>query len=80
MQQALAVLTSALCSCTDARRVLKVIEQSYSGMQEAGATTPALDDLLTAMALSASSAALKQHPDDPGVRAVYQGLRGGTRQ
>lgn len=77
-RKALALLATSVAVQQDARVLLAVLEANYRAAQKPGPAT-AFDDLMVGMLLSVSSTALKQHPDDPETKALYQGLRAGRR-
>lgn len=77
-QKALALLAHAIGATGDARPLLSNLMANYQAAQTPGPAT-AFDELATGMLLSLSSLALKQHPQDPDVQALYRSLRPGAR-
>lgn len=78
-RKALALLAHAVAATTDARIVLANLMATYRAQMRPGPAADSFDELATAMLLSVSSLALKQHPDDPHVQQLYRDLRPGSR-
>lgn len=76
-ERALALVLHALCVQIDAKPVLNALMANYR--QEMKADDPVFDGLVLVALKSLSSAAVKQHPNDPDVLETYEGLRPGTR-
>lgn len=75
LAKALTLLAHALCAATDGRIVLQSLIANAAAIEQAGRSTPALEALVQPMLLAASSVALKQNPNDPGILGIYQDLR-----
>lgn len=79
VEKIFALLTHAICAATDARLVLQSLMANLEAMQQGGHSSAAIDVAGHAMLLAASSVTLKQNPDDPDMRALYQELRSAQR-
>lgn len=78
-KKALALLAHSVADQSDAAVLLESLMANYRHAMTASAQATEFDDLVTAMLLSVSSAALKQRPDDPQVQEAYRNLRPGQR-
>lgn len=78
-RKALALLAHALAATGDARIVLANLMANYRAQMQPGQPPDAFDELARGMLLSLSSLALKQHPNDPDTRQLYEDLRPGKR-
>lgn len=78
-KKALALAAHSLAMQGDAHVTLTNLMANYKAAMKANQPADDFDELATAMLLSLSSLALKQHPDDPAVQAIYRQLRPGQR-
>ena len=78
-RRALALLAHAVGATGDARIVLTNLLANYRATMQPGQPPDAFDDLALGMLLALSSLALKQHPNDPDTRRLYEELRPGRR-
>jgi hypothetical protein len=78
-RKALALLAHAIGATGDARPLLANLMANYRAQVKPDQPADTFDALATGMLLSLSSLALKQHPNDPETRRLYQDLRPGQR-
>lgn len=72
------LLSASLPGQPTSAEVLKTMTANAGAMQQTGHAT-LLDECTTAALRAVSSVAVKQHPQDQDVQAMYRGLRPGQR-
>ena len=78
-RKALALLAHAAGSTQDVRPLLANLQANYKSAMTNTSQADDFDSIAAAMLLSLSSLAIKQHPGDSELLALYQGLRQGSR-
>lgn len=78
-RKAFALLAHCLAAQQNGAVLLASLMANYDAAVKAGEDTDEFDDLMRATLLAVSSVALKQKPNDPDVREMYEGLRPGGR-
>jgi hypothetical protein len=78
-KKSLALLAHSLAAQGNAAPVLHSLLENYTAQMDSNAQASSFDDLVSGMLKALSSLALKQHPNDPDIRDIYEGLRPGER-
>lgn len=78
-KKALALLAHSMAAQHDAAQLLKSLMANYEQAMDRTTAADPFDDLASAMLLAVSSAAVKQHPHDQELLALYGALRSRTK-
>jgi hypothetical protein len=79
LEQVRAELAELQFAQGNAAPVLHSLLENYTAQMDSNAQASSFDDLVSGMQKALSSLALKQHPNDPDIRDIYEGLRPGER-